>query len=227
MQMIAKSAVRPLHFTYLHRTRQSGSNITSQMQNWWLSYATQLIRLFRIFFMLQKQAIEPESDFAAALDMEEKRLAAGWQPLFGYSNFPRYAEQLERYYTLFPRDQLFIRTYEDFKETPERVLADIFQFINVDPGFQPDMSKKLNAGGVPKNRALQDFLMKSNPITKAIGLVIPKGVRLAIRDQIAAVNTTKEIGMSAAARNTLKTRLGDEILALEKLIDRDLSGWLA
>ena len=40
-----------------------------------------------------KQRIEPLEDFSAALDAEEKRLAAGWQPLFGYSRFPLYAQQ--------------------------------------------------------------------------------------------------------------------------------------
>ena len=89
------------------------------------------------------------------------------------------------------------------------------------------MSKKPNAGGVPKNRTLQDFLMKSNPITRAIGYVVPKGLRLAIRDWIAAFNIRKkDDGMPHEAREILKERLGGEIKALEMLIGRDLSAWL-
>ena len=178
------------------------------------------------FLYATKQAVESEPDFVKALNLEEKRLSDGWQPLFGYSRFPRYAEQLERFFEHFPKDRMFIRTYEDFQEDPERILRELFGFIGVDPEFQPDMSNRPNAGGVPKNRAFQDFLMKSNPITRAIGYVVPQGLRLAIRDKMSAMNLKEKEGMPDEARRILKDRLSDEIRALEKLIDRDLSAWL-
>lgn len=178
------------------------------------------------FLYATKQAIEPERDFTKALGLEGERMAAGWQPLFGYSDFPKYAEQLQRYFQVFPREQIFVRTYEDYKDQPEKLFRELFGFIGVDADFSPDMSRKPNAGGVPKNRVLQDFLMKSNPITRAIGLVVPKQARLAIRDRIAALNTRHKQTMPVAARQILKNRLGSEIKALETLIGRDLSHWL-
>lgn len=181
---------------------------------------------FSHFLYASKQAIETERNFTTALALENERLAAGWQPLFGYSDFPRYGDQLARYFDLFEKDQIFIRTYEDFQERPQQLFQELFQFIGADDKFQPDMTSRPNAGGVPKNRALQDFLMKSNPITRAIGLVVPKRARLAIRDQIAAVNTKRELTMPPAAREILKDRLSDDIRALEKLIGKDLSNWL-
>ena len=36
------------------------------------------------------------------------------------------------------------------------------------------MSQRLNAGAVPKSRIIQDFLMKPNPVTGAVGLVVPE-----------------------------------------------------
>ncbi len=181
---------------------------------------------FSHFLYATKQAIEPEPDFTKALSLENERLAAGWQPLFGYSRFPRYAEQLKRYFKLFPKEKLFVRKYEEFQNSPGRVLTDIFDFIGADPEFLPDMSNRPNAGGVPKNRALQDFLMKSNPLTRAVGLVVPQKFRWAIRDKIASANTTQETVMPPEARQILKERLSGEILALEQLIERDLSDWL-
>ncbi len=183
-------------------------------------------RAFSHFLYATKQAIEPETDFVAALNAEPERLAAGWQPLFGYSSFPRYAEQMQRYLDRFPRQQIFIRTYEDYIDDPQTLMRDLFAFIGADPGFHPDMSSRLNAGGVPKNRALQDFLMKSNPITRAIGLVVPQRLRLAIRDRIAAANTTSQAGMPDQAREMLQERLRDDITRLQDLIDRDLGHWL-
>jgi Sulfotransferase domain len=178
------------------------------------------------FLYATKQAIEPKTDFVAALNAEPERLAAGWQPLFEYSNFPRYADQMQRFFDHFPRRQIFIRTYEDYLGDPQTLMRDLFDFIGADPTFQPDMTTRQNAGGVPKNRALQDFLMQSNPVTRAIGLVVPQRLRLAIRDRIAAANTTRQTGMPEKAREILKARLRGDINRLQDLIGRDLGHWL-
>lgn len=181
---------------------------------------------FSHFLYATKCRIEPVEDFAEALSLEEERLAAGWQPLFGYSRFPRYAEQLERYFALFPRDQFLIRTYDDFLSDPARLVAEILAHIGADPGFRPDLTEGVNAGGRPKSKALQDFLMKPNPVTRAIGLVVPQPTRLRIRDRLAQLNLRRDERMPAAARAILRDRLAPDIERLGPLIGRDLSAWL-
>ncbi|MFN0114160.1 MAG: sulfotransferase family protein [Paracoccaceae bacterium] len=179
------------------------------------------------FMYATKFRIETVEDFAKALALEEERLAEGWQPLFGYSRFPRYAEQLERYFRLFPREQILIRTYDDFLADPARLMADILTHIGADASFRPDMEAGINAGGRPKSKVFQDFLMKSNPITRAIGLVVPREVRWRIRDRLARINMKKDEAMPADAKAILLDRLGPEIRRLEPMIGRDLSAWLA
>ena len=181
---------------------------------------------FSHFMYATKQRIEPLTDFVAALAAEDQRLADGWQPLFGYSRFPRYAEQLARYLALFPRDQILIRLYEEFERDPATLMQDILGHIGVTSGFRPDMAIKHNAGGVPKNRIFQDFLMKSNPVTRAVGLVVPQETRLRIRDRLAGFNLKRDETMPPEARAILLNRLGDQIKALQPMIDRDLSAWL-
>lgn len=178
------------------------------------------------FMYATKQCIENETVFSHALALETERLAQGWQPLFGYSTFPRYGEQLKRYLNLFPRDQFLIRRYEDYQSDPDGLMHDIFEFVGVDPAFTPDMSGKLNAGGVPKSQAVQDFLMKSNPVTKAVGLIVPKNTRLKIRDWLAKKNMDAPDVMSAEARTVLIERLSDDIADLEQLLGWDLSDWM-
>jgi hypothetical protein len=180
---------------------------------------------FSHFLYATKQCIETETDFTQALLLEDKRLAAGWQPLFGYSTFPRYADQLNRFFKYFPKEQMLIRTYEDFQKSPEILLKDMFEFIGADPEFKPDMSRKLNAGGVPKNQTFQNFLMKSNPITRAIGVVVPQELRLRIRDKLAQRNLAHPEQIPDAAREILHSRLDDQISTLEEMIGRDLSDW--
>lgn len=181
---------------------------------------------FSHFLYATKMAIEPETDFLRALDLEEDRLAQGWQPLFGYSRFPRYGEQLARYLALFPRDRILVRRYEAFQTDPARLMAEILDFIGADPGFRPDMREKPNAGGVPKSRLFQDFLMRKNPVTTAIGLVVPQETRLRIRDRLARLNLRREDAMPPKARAILQARLADDIAALGRLLDEDFSDWL-
>ena len=181
---------------------------------------------FSHFMYATKQRIEPLTDFVAALNAEDQRIADGWQPLFGYSRFPRYSEQLARYLALFPREQILIRLYEEFERDPATLMQDILAHIGVTSGFRPNMAVKHNAGGVPKNRIIQDFLMKSNPVTRAIGLVVPQETRLRIRDRLAGFNLKREETIPPEARAILLARLGDQIRALEPMIDRDLSNWL-
>ena len=174
-----------------------------------------------------KQRIEPLEDFAAALEAEDDRLAAGWQPMFGYSRFPRYAEQLSRYFNLFDRNQFLIRPYEDFQNDPQGLISDITKFIGADTGFHPNMSSQPNAGGVPRNRLFQDFLMKPNPVTGLIARVLPQEMKWKIRDRLSQFNLRRGIEMSPRARAILRERLLPEIEELEHLLDRDLSAWRA
>ena len=165
------------------------------------------------------------NSFPRALEQENRRLAEGWQPLFGYSSFPRYAEQLERYFALFPREQILIRTYEQWSAKPEKTLSEILAFVGADPGFLPDLTDRHNAGGIPRNRMVQDFLMKPNFVTGAIGHILPKPTRLRIRDWLSGFNTQRDAAMPAEARKILHDRLDGEIARLETLIDCDLGHW--
>lgn len=177
------------------------------------------------FLYATRLRIEPLDSFSHALEQESRRLADGWQPLFGYSSFPRYAEQLERYFALFSREQILIRTYEEWSAKPEKTMSEILAFVGADHSFVPDLTNRHNAGGIPRNRMVQDFLMKPNPVTGAIGHIVPKATRLRIRDWLSGFNTQRDAAMPAEARKILHERLDSEIARLETLIDYDLSHW--
>ena len=65
---------------------------------------------FSHFLYASRLSVETLDSFTDALGREAERRAQGWQPLFGYSAFPRYGEQLARYFALFPREQFLIRS---------------------------------------------------------------------------------------------------------------------
>lgn len=180
---------------------------------------------FSHFLYAKRQVLEPLEDFSAALSQELKRIDDHWQPMFHYSQFPRYHEQLSRYFALFPAEQIEIFLYEDFVDTPLDVLAEIFAFIGVDDTFVPDLSYRPNVGGVPKNSWIQNILMKSRAPTRLVGALLPDGIRNRIRDAISDRNLERP-EFPQAARDHLIAELRDDILQLENLINRDLSTWL-
>ncbi len=180
---------------------------------------------FSHFLYAHHHAIEPEPDFLKALDLEETRLAQGWQPLFGYSRFPRYGEQLARYLALFPRDNLLVLDYADFRKDNQAFLAEICRFVGVDETYRPDVGGSVNAGGTPKNRWLQELIMRPNMLT-APARVLPMSWRRAVRDRLARKNVGGRETMPEAARPILRERLRDDVEALSTLLDRDYSHWL-
>lgn len=180
---------------------------------------------FSHYLYARRNVLEPMDDFTAALFAEEERKQDHWQPLFQYSKFPKYFQQLERYYSLFPTEQLKIILYEDFDEKPLETMEEIFRFIGVDERFVPDMTYRPNAGGVPKNDFLQNVMMKPYLLTKIVGSVLPLGVRLRIKDMVSSRNLERP-ELPQAARDHLISELRDDIENLQQLLGRDLSAWL-
>lgn len=180
---------------------------------------------FSHYLYARAQMIEPLDDFEAALKAEPQRLSDHWQPLFQYSTFPRYAEQLARFYAEFPKEQLKIFLYEDYRTDPKAMLAQIYSFIGVDPAFVPDVSHETNMGGQPRHAWLQNLVMRPNPVASLAALVVPVGARRMIRDMVSRRNLARD-QLSPAAKAWLMNALKDDISQLQDMIGRDLSHWL-
>jgi hypothetical protein len=178
------------------------------------------------YLYARKEAIEPLDDFMAALDAQADRRKARWQPLFQYSDFARYGVQLRRYFDRFPRDRIRIFLYEEFASDPVRVVQEIFRFVGVDSSFVPDVSARANAGGIPKSEWWQMLVMRPNPASRLVGSFLPTQTRRRVRDALSGMNTRRD-RMPQAARDRLRAELRGDIVALQGLIERDLSKWLA
>lgn len=180
---------------------------------------------FSHFLYAKRQMLEPLDDFTAALDAQAERKEKCWQPLFQYSEFPRYHQQLARYYAVFPENQIKLYLYEELVEDSSSVVADIYSYIGVDPGYVPDFSYRPNTGGVPRNRFLQNLVMQPHLITRVAGWLIPEKVKRRIRDAVSDRNLFKP-PCPEDARDRLKRELREDILKLQNLLKRDLSAWL-
>lgn len=179
-------------------------------------------RAYSAFLHTVRSGREPLSDFARALGEEEERIRENWHPVFHYKRRGFYYEQLKRYFDLFGRDRIGVYLYEDLGEDPRGVLRDIFGFLGVDENFVPDTSVEYNASGVPRNRAVRSLVRSTSALTPALKRVLPFGLRQRIKGRVFA----KPPPLLPEVREELVAAYRPDVLRLQGLIGRDLSGWL-
>lgn len=159
-------------------------------------------------------------DFTETVHSEERLMQENWTPIFFYKKLGFYYEQLSYYYRLFPKEQIHVCLNEDLQGDANQVLANIFQYLEVDKQFIPNTSQRAGASGVPKNEFLYRFL--KNPTLKSLlKPLIPKGMGQSLEK--AMLNKPR---MTSEIRQELVALYQEDVLKLQDLIQRDLSNWL-
>jgi hypothetical protein len=93
-------------------------------------------RAYSNWMHLWSDGLEPESDFLAAVDAEDRRTGAGWAPFWRYRDLGRYGEQLHHLHQHFdPRQVLSIR-YRDLVDEPAPTVDRVLEFLGLPPAGQ-------------------------------------------------------------------------------------------
>lgn len=152
-----------------------------------------------------RAALEPHDPWAAAVAV------------------PRYGTHLQRFYDVFPREQLRIYLHEDLRRDARGVMRDLLTFVGVDPSHPLDLSRRHNPTVVPR---LRSFDMLRHGILRDVALLqwLPGGVRRALRRMYH--RPRPDLTMEPADRAMVIDHYRDEILRAADLIGRDLSAWL-
>jgi len=184
-------------------------------------------RAYSHYLHLLRSGREPYRDFRAALDAEETRRREGWEWSWHYTEMGFYSKQLSRYFEHFDREQVSVYLFDDFKEDNLAVTQDIYGQIGVDDTFVPDASLMHAKTGVPVSDWFQNFLLTpEHPIRRAVRTVLPEGVRDWLFKALQNANLSKP-EMEEDVHEDLVALYRDEVARLERLLDRDLSHWLA
>jgi len=139
-----------------------------------------------------------------------------------------YSEHLERFLRYFPRGQIHICFTEDLKSAPKETCKDIFDFIGVNPEFEPDLSFEDNVSWwfgsfwiLRVSKAIltpYKFIFGENPID----FMWRKSRHFRSLFWRRGERPPK---CSEADRETLKQEYKPHIEALETLLKRSLSQW--
>lgn len=172
---------------------------------------------------------EPAGSFQEALALEQERINAGWGMLWHYTQAGFYSEQLMRYYRDFDSKQIKVVLYDDLVSDTYALLQTIFNFLEIDPTFEPNTSAHPNVSGFPINKKYHWFLyhlfMKRNPMKWLSRLIIPKSIRQQAMVNLRHINLEKRT-MPEEIRRQLIQLFCEDIKKLEGLIHRDLSMWV-
>lgn len=183
-------------------------------------------RAFSNFRHCVKLGFEPLINFQEAFQEEDNRMRNNWGIEWYYRQKSLYYNQLKRYCDTFDRSQIKIYLTEDLAADPIAVLRDLFRFLNVDDSFVPEISSKFNVSrGIPRNRVLHSFLMRSRKIITPLRFIIPDSIwSLSIKSFKNRYFVTPVL--EEKTRAELINYFKADILRLQDLIQRDLSGWL-
>ena len=184
-------------------------------------------RAYSNFLHTKRADRENVNSFEQAIKIEKERISDNWSPLYHYIQKGFYSVQLKRYYNLFPKENIKVYLFEDVVKTPKETLKDIFKFLNVDENIEIDSSKKSNVSGTPKG--ILGFILKKmryyNLMPKfAISDYLPTFI---VNLLFKSVYKDTEKLDSVLRKELTDKYYREEILKLEKLIDRDLSNWLS
>ena len=187
-------------------------------------------RLISRYLHLARENREPSPQFSDCLDRKSI-----WWRRNDLIKEGFYYKNLINYFELFPRQNIRIYLYEELQSDPDRVMKDIYKFLGVSASFTPDTSVRYNESGLVKNKFLQRIYGQGGFLSRSMRAIFP----VSVIQQLRGENVLKKTVFELRSKNLEKPKMdpviqktltqdvyGDDIKKLQKLIGKDLSGWL-
>jgi len=182
---------------------------------------------------------EGEKEFRTAIELEPTRRAQAGDgflpPQLLYSEHVRYAEQLRRLYASFPKEQVLVLIYDDFRADNEGAVREVQRFLGVDDTLplQQVETKPLNTvRSMPMHRLRRavrhaDFNPEqAGPFSRALATLVPKNVRRGALSKayrrIAYAPPQPPDEADKGFMRELRVRHRDQVVAISEYLDRDL-----
>lgn len=187
-------------------------------------------RLYSRFLHLAREGALPTKSFESCLDPNTIWWHRNDLIPEGY-----YYQNLSKYYSLFPKENIRVFLFEDFSYEPREVLKNIYKFLEVDPKFEADLTIKYNQSGFIKNKFTNSIYGQQGLLINTVKQILPKAIVNELKDSLLlrrGINSLRN-------RNLVRPKLDpsvkesliqkvylEDINKLASLIDRDLSKWL-
>ncbi|HVR05168.1 MAG TPA: sulfotransferase [Solirubrobacteraceae bacterium] len=183
--------------------------------------------------------IESEFDFATALALEHDRRAGRrrdphsyWPQALLYSEHVRYVEQLRRFHAVFPREQVLVLIYDDFRADNNGTVRQVLRFLGVDEDA-PIAPAEANPTVSARSPVLHDLMHTlavgrgpaSRSLKAALKALTPDDLRRgALRALRSRVIYAEPPAPDEDLMRELRRRYRGEVAALSEYLGRDLLG---
>jgi hypothetical protein len=184
-----------------------------------------------------KTYVETENDLGRALALEEQRRHGRsiprytyWPKTLLYSDHVRYVAQLRRFESVFPREQMLVLIYDDFRADNEATVRRVLRFLGVDDSV-PVVELEANPTVRARSQRLSELVHAVSVGRGPISLAVKAGVKALTPRQLrrAALEVTKRRIVYTEPRPPdeqlvleLRKRFKGEVVALSEYLDRDL-----
>lgn len=177
---------------------------------------------FSLWQFMQRQGNETSSFYDAFLsdrsaNFEFLSKCAGWPMNYLYFERAKYFSQVKRYYDCFPKEQIFLDTFESFFSDLTNGMEGLYDFLGVD--VLHSKYEIINEGGGAKFAFLRALNQRRYPLLKKL---LPVELRDAVRGIVRKINldNAKKQKLDHDTRNVLATHLKEDISKLEQLVGR-------
>jgi hypothetical protein len=174
-------------------------------------------------YMHFKRDKREDLSFEEALEKEEERKQKNWIWAWQYKNSGLYYDQVKAYLDNFRNTKVIV--FDDFREQPKKILAEICEFLGVNPDFEFDTSYKYNVSGNPKSQILYK-LETSRGLVIFLKKFIPNKMVGKLKNSLTGEKQMKKEKMKPETKQQLIKFFKNDILKLQELIEQDLSHWL-
>lgn len=190
-------------------------------------------RAYSHFLLHRLWGLEDIAGLQAAVEAEDDREQMGRSAHWFYRRVGLYGEQLARYLSIFPREQMKVFLFEDLEQSPQAVIEQILEFLNLDRRFQLRAPRRVNVAGAPRSSRLHTFLTAPNLVSKSLTPFVGESTRRKMRSRIwdEALEGLKQWNLrkpplDRQVRGWLIDFYRADILRAQDILQRDLSSWL-
>ncbi len=146
-----------------------------------------------------------------------------------------YYQQIAKYIELFPRENLKFIIYDDIKTSPEKVLVDLYNFLEVDSNYKNPAIYKQTYTKQPRQKfeklytllvAIYRWINNNNQWGRKILTTLKDR---GFNDKFHDLNSTEKEypQITASKKEQLREFYGEDIKQLAQFLNRDLSSWLS
>lgn len=183
-------------------------------------------RAYSRYLHARQRGLESCPTFEGAWQAMERRNAIDPSSTDGYVMPGFYARHLTRWLALFPREQLLILFYEDWRDRPADVLARVWRHLGLVPIADPVITRENVSSRQPRWPWLHHRMLdRDNPLRRLADRALPRWARDAVARSVGVLNLRPGPQLDPDLRAHLARTYHADLAQLEALTGRDLTAW--